>query len=125
MGLLDFISGLKIHPYKYIEPCPECNSYVTGRYMKEPITESDMEYIERESLKHGEIVRFAPREPELNCFCVECGYKWRYTPRTIYLTKVEMENEIERRGTHQAYLELQKEISEKETLSGNRKKGFL
>ena len=125
MSFIEFISNLKIHPYKYIEPCPKCGSYITGRYMKEPITESDMEYIERESLKHGEIVRFAPREPDLNAFCVDCGHKWRYMPRTIFLSKAEMEAEIEKRGTAQAYTEFKQEISDKDSVSGNRKKGFL
>ena len=114
MGLLEFFTNLKIHPYKYIEKCPNCGSWMTGRYVREPLTETDMEYIERESLKHGEIVRFAPREPIKNAFCVECDHRWAYTPRTIYLSREEMEEEIERRGTEPAYKELKKEISNKE-----------
>ncbi len=125
MGLLSFIENLRIYPYKRIEPCPNCGSRVTGRYIKEPFTETDMEYIERESLKHGEIVRFAPREPIKNAFCVECDYRWHMFPRTVYLTKKELEEEIEVRGTSPAYEELKQEISQKQSMSGNRKKGFL
>ena len=123
MGLINFIKNFKIkHPYKYVEPCPKCGSYCTGRYIKEPITESDMEYIERESLKHGEIIRFAPKEPIKNAFCVDCDYRWEYYAKTIYITREEMEEEINRRGTESAYLELKEEISQKDAVSGNRKK---
>ncbi len=123
MGLIDLIKNFKMrYPYKYIEPCPKCGSKCTGRFVKEPLTEADTEYIELESLKHGEIVRFAPREPVDNAFCVDCGHRWGYTARTIYLTKQEIEDEIVSRGTEMAYTELKEAISQKDAVSGNRKK---
>ena len=126
MSLISFIKNFKIkYPYKYVEPCPNCNSRATGRYIKEPMTESDMEYIELESLKHGEIVRFVSKVPTKNCFCVDCDYRWDYQTYTKYLTKEEIEEEIDSRGTFPAYQELKNEISEKEIMSGNRKKGLF
>lgn len=126
MGFIDFIKNFQIkHPYKYIEPCPNCGSKCTGRYIKEPITESDMEYIEVESLKHGEIVRFAPKEPIKNAFCVDCDFRWKYDARTIYLTREEIEEEISNRGTEAAYMELKEEISQKDAVNGKRKKSLF
>ena len=124
--MFEFIKNFKMrYPYKYIPPCPRCGSRCTGRYIKEPFTESDMEYIEYHSLKNGEIIRFAPKEPTDNAFCVECGYRWGHTARTIYLTKQEIEKEIEERGTELAYNELKEELSNKELVSGNRKNSFF
>ena len=124
--MFEFIKNFRMrYPYKYVEPCPECGSRCTGRYIKEPMTETDMEYIELESLKHGEIVRFMPKEPIENAFCVECGHRWGYTARTIYLTKEAMEEEINARGTEMAYKELREEISNKNLITGKRKKSFL
>ena len=124
--MFEFIKNFRMrYPYKYVEPCPKCGSRCTGRYIKEPMTETDMEYIELESLKHGEIVRFMPKEPIENAFCVECGHRWGYTARTVYLTKEEMEEEINTRGTEMAYKELREEISNKNLITGKRKKSFL
>lgn len=101
------------YPYKYVEPCPNCGSRCTGRYMQEPLTRGDMEYIELQSLKHGEIVRFVYRVPEENVFCVDCEYKWVSDSKTVFLTKDELMNEIEARGTQPAYEELRDELEEK------------
>lgn len=103
----------KHHTYKYVEPCPICSSRCTGRYIQEPITRGDMEYIELQSLKHGEIVRFAYRIPEENVFCVDCGHRWTADPKTVFLSKDELMEEIEARGTQPAYEELRDELEEK------------
>ena len=101
------------YPYKFVEPCPVCGSRCTGRFVKEPMREKDMEYIELQSLRHGEIVRFVYRVPDDNCFCVDCGHKWPSFPRTVFLTKEEILGEIEARGTREAYEELKEELEEK------------
>ena len=101
------------YPYKYVEPCPICGSRCTGRFVKEPLTERDMKYIELGSLRHGEIVRFIYRVPEENTFCVDCGAKWASEPRTIFLSKEAILREIEERGTRAAYEELRQELEEK------------
>ena len=124
--MFEFFKKFKMrYPYKYVEPCPKCGSKCTGRYIKEPLTETDMEYIELQSLRHGEIVRFMPKEPIDNAFCVDCGHRWGYTAKTVYYTKEQLEEEIENRGTERAYLEIKEELSQKDLLSGKRKDSFL
>lgn len=126
MSFMDFIRNFKMkYPYKYVEPCPECGSRCTGRYMKQPLTESDKEYIELKSYENGEIVRFSSKEPTLNAFCVDCGHRWSSSVRTIFLTKQEIEEEILRRGTEMALVELNEEISAKNSMSGNRGNRFF
>jgi hypothetical protein len=109
-------------PYVYVEPCPECGSRCTGRYVKEPMTQEDMDYIELQSLKHGEIVRFMYAKPQKNAFCVDCGYTWETNIRTIFVSKQRITEEIEARGTREAYMELKNEIAEKK---GTGKGGFF
>ena len=126
MEMFEFIKNFKMkYPYKYIPPCPRCGSRCTGRYIREPLTESDIEYIEKQSLKHGEIVRFLRQEPTENAFCVDCGYRWGCTAKTIYLTKDEINIEIEERGTQEAYNELKEEIINKDLISGKKRNNFL
>lgn len=62
--------------YYYVPPCPSCGSRKTGRYVRQPLTAADMRYVETESLKNGELVRFAPRVPEKNAYCEDCGHEW-------------------------------------------------
>ena len=107
------IFNLMKYPYRYVEPCPNCGSRCTGRYEKEPMTRGDMEYIELQSLKHGEIVRFLYRVPEENVFCVDCNHKWSYDVRTRFLSKDDIMKEIDERGTQGAYEELREEIEER------------
>ena len=64
------------HIYYYVPPCPVCGSRKTGRYVRQPLTTGDMLYVERESLRNGELVRFAVHIPEKNAYCDECGYEW-------------------------------------------------
>lgn len=124
--MFDFIKKIKMrYPYKYVPPCPKCGSKCTGRYVREPLTETDMEYIELNSLKNGEIVRFVPKEPTDNAFCVDCGHKWGCMITTRYFTKEQIEHEIDVRGTETAYQEIKAEVSHKELLSGKRKNSFL
>jgi len=91
------------HPYYYIPPCPKCGSRRTGRYIKET---RGSQYIEEESLRHGEIVRFAMSEPVKNAFCVDCDYTWGCTPQLKFWTTDRIQEEIEARTTEEAYQEL-------------------
>lgn len=93
--------------YYYVRPCPKCGSRCTGRFIKRPYVDSD--FVEQESLKHGEIVRFASTVPEKNCFCVDCGFEFKYTVRTRLLTKDQILDEQRERGTEEAYEELKRE----------------
>ena len=126
MGLLEFIQKFKMkYPYKYVEPCPICGSRLTGRYMRQPLTESDKEYIELKSYENGEIIRFSSKEPTKNAFCVDCGHKWSSTVKTIFLTKQEIEEEIEVRGTDIALIALKEELSVKNSMNNQRKNNIF
>ena len=126
MSFIEFLKNFRMkYPYKYVEPCPECGSRCTGRYMKQPLTETDKEYIEVKSYENGEIIRFSSKEPVLNAFCVDCGHRWSANIKTILLTKQEIETEILARGTEMALVELNEEISTKNSISGHRKNGFF
>lgn len=117
--MFDFIK----FPYVYVEPCPVCKSRVTGRYVKEPMTQEDIDYIELQSLKHGEIVRFMYTKPQKNAFCVDCGHTWESEIKTVFLPKQRIAEEIEARGTREAYMELKEELNGKE--KGNKKGGIF
>lgn len=110
--LKDKLKNPRIHSYKFVPPCPKCGSYCVGRYVKEPFREEDAKYMERESLKHGEIIRFCDRIPRDNFFCVDCDNEWHGLAETKWYTRDELENEIKRRDTRGAYYELMEEEAE-------------
>lgn len=113
LGFIDKLQNIRVHMYKYVPECPECGSPITGRYVKAPQAEADKDYMERETLKYGEIVRFIPKIPEKNLFCVECGHKWHGNVETRRYSRKQIEDEIEKRGTYEAYLEVIEEQEEK------------
>lgn len=87
--------------YYYVPRCPVCGSWKTGHYIKEP--KLDAEYTYRKALEHGEIIRFAKKEPVENCFCTECGHKWG---KHIFLSMIsydELVHQQEIRGTNNEY----------------------
>lgn len=88
-------------PYYYVPPCPVCGGMKTGRYLKEP--RIDSEYLYRKSLENGEIIRFAPKEPIINCFCEECGYEWGKTISVRFITPDELIEQKRLRGTDKEY----------------------
>ena len=100
---------LKWHPYIYIDPCPECQSRRTGRYVKFHKVPGDDAYMERESLKNGEIIRFVSKVPKANVFCVDCDHTWTQEYGTTFLSAEELQNEIDERGTAGAYREIVEE----------------
>ncbi len=122
MKIMERLRGAHIHMYKYVPPCPECGSFCVGRYVKEPFREEDMDYMEEQCLKYGEIVRFCESIPHDNLFCVECDHEWHGIVETKWLSKIELEQEIKRRGTRFAYEELR---IEKEENASEKKKGFM
>lgn len=101
---MSIINMFRKRPYYYIPPCPICKSYRTGRYIK--THRSGDAYIEEASLRNGEIVRFIPKEPIKNAFCVDCGYEWPCSAKIQFMTPEEIEKEQERRTTREAYMEL-------------------
>ena len=124
LNFIDKVKNIRMHMYKYVPPCPNCKSCITGRYVKMPQSEADKDYMERETLKYGEIVRFIPRVPEKNLFCVECGHKWHGDVKTKRYSRREIEEEVEKRGTYEAYLEVIEEQEEKKNSRGFFRKLF-
>ena len=94
--------------YYYVPPCPACGSRKTGRYVRKPLTAGDMRFVETESLRNGELIRFASHVPDKNAYCEDCGHEWecgisaRLVPRGMIM------EERAARGTaakYAAYLE--------------------
>lgn len=93
--------------YYYVPPCPQCGSRLTGRYVKQPYTKTDIRYVKNESLRHGELIRMTNSVPISNAFCEECGHEW---PEHIYariLPAWQVENEKKARSTDARYNEFQ------------------
>lgn len=124
MTIKDRLRKARIHMYKYVPPCPECGSFCVGRYVKEPFREEDRDYMEEQSLKYGEIIRFCDSIPGENLFCVECDHEWHGYVETKWISKEELEQEIKRRGTRYAYEELMEEKEESKD-SSKKKKGLM
>ena len=89
--------------YYYVPPCPECGSRKTGRYMRQPLTAGDMRYVEKESLRNGELVRFAWRVPVKNAYCEECGCEWESTISASMVTRERIMEEQAVRGSAAKY----------------------
>ena len=75
------------HIYYYVPPCPACGSRKTGRYVRQPLTAGDMRFVEVESLRSGELIRFAPRIPEKNVYCEDCGHEWACSIRASLMPR--------------------------------------
>lgn len=89
------------HIYYYVEPCPRCGSRKTGRYIKTPMRGSG--YTKKESLKAGELIRFASPVPDNNGFCASCGYEWHTNVETKWWPSDRIEEEKAVRGTQALY----------------------
>ena len=89
------------HIYYYVPPCPRCGSRKTGRYIRAPFTGSG--FTKEESLKNGELVRFAIEEPINNGFCVSCGHEWPVRVETKLWTYDQIHEEQIARGTELLY----------------------
>ena len=92
------------HLYYYVPPCPRCHSRKTGHYIKTPLSGSG--YTKEQSLKMGELVRFVPREPFENAFCVNCGYEWPARIETKFWNDTQIQEERKVRGTEELYQRL-------------------
>lgn len=100
---------LKKKIYYYVQTCPNCKSRVTGRYIKRPRYQSDEIYLERNSLLHGELVRFVDHDVSDNCYCEDCGHEWYYNVVGRLISKERYEEEGLVRGARQKL----KEFNEK------------
>ena len=104
------------HIYYYIPPCPRCKSRKTGHYLKTPF--SGAGYTREQSLKMGELVRFLPKEPYKNAFCMNCGYEWPTRVETKFWPSERIQEEREARGTEEMYLRLLQEKEDQDEEKG-------
>lgn len=108
----NFFSEIKCRPYYYVPPCPECNSPITGQYMKLH-RETDTEWQINEALRHGELIKALNTVPDRNCFCVNCGHEWFYSIDLALISTKELNIEREKRLTAEI---LNKRIEEQREL---------
>lgn len=113
--LLEMFSKKK---YYYVQKCPECSSRVTGRYIPRPRYETDAIYLERNSLLHGELVRFVDYDIFDNCYCEDCGHEWRYEVVGRLISPERYAEEQAVRGTRERLIAFNEEHPVK-------RKGFL
>ena len=94
------------HIYYYVDPCPKCGSRKTGRYVRRAATQDDARYIMEESLRNGELIRFAGwLVPKNNAYCEDCGHEWPCRIQGKPMTEKEVMEEKAARGTNAKYAE--------------------
>lgn len=109
-------------PYYYIPPCPRCKSVRTGRLMKYHRTTND-EYINKASLKNGELIKFVPEvDPDHDLFCADCGFTWSEYISVQWYTQDQIDEEKRKRGTISQLDDVIKEEKEEEK---NQKHGIV
>lgn len=106
------------HLYYYVPPCPVCGSRMTGRYVLQPRAAADARYVELESLKHGELVRFVFEIPKNNAYCEECGHEWHENVEAKFYDKTFINEEIQARGTMSRYAAFVQENPKRRSLIG-------
>ena len=90
-----------IHFYYYVPPCPRCKSRKTGRYIRKPYTA--VNYTMVQSMKMGELIRFASSEPVNNAFCLNCGNEWPAKIELKLWPYSKIHEEQMARGTYDLY----------------------
>lgn len=86
-------------PYYYVDTCPECGSFRTGRFVKyRDITNT--EWMINEALRNGELIEPLPEVPFQNCFCADCELIWHQDIEMRMITLEEMKKQKELRGTN-------------------------
>ena len=78
----------------------------------------DAEYLMKNSLRHGELIRYSDGEILNNCYCEECGYEWRYEVIGRLISRERFEEEGRVRGIQEKLKEYYNEHPE-------RKRGIL
>lgn len=93
-------SQLFSYPYYYVPQCPNCRSFVTGRYLSKHRA-TEREWIERDSLQKGEIIQFKDVSDEKNCFCLDCGHEWSAYIPLQFISYSQREAEKAKRHTEE------------------------
>ncbi len=91
--------GLFKKPYYYVKPCPYCNSKMTGRFIEPSFDSKNQKFKEKDSLRHGEIIMPKSNIGNKNCFCVKCNRTFHYDVPMKFISKYELEKEMEDRKT--------------------------
>ena len=93
-----FKNNIKV-PYYFVPKCPSCGSYCTGRYVKNHrATEND--WMVKESLKNGELIKPIPEILDKTTFCIKCGFEWKGAVTKYYLSLNEIEKQKVIRNTN-------------------------
>lgn len=108
-------------PYYYVPSCPVCGSKQTGRLLPSH-GKYNNGWIEKESLKNGEIVHMMEEIPEdVNAFCLNCDAMWQADIKTKFLNHREIEDEKRNRGTAALYsIYMEKMLDDKTALQKSR-----
>lgn len=101
--------------YYYVQRCPNCKSRVTGRYIlkRKWHNQIDMDYMELNSLKNGELIKFLDDDFINNCYCEDCGCEWHYDVVGRLISKDRFIEECQVRGTKERLKDCE---SEEQTL---------
>ncbi len=92
--------------YYLVPPCPNCGSYVTGRFFKIKSNEYNNQWIIKEGLKNGEIMAPAEKIDDENVFCMACGNTWYHNISSSWFTYEQVEMQKDMRGTRQMLREI-------------------
>lgn len=88
--------------YYHVNECPRCGSTSTGYFIYDPGGNFlDDTRREAKALKNGEIqsIRHEFRTPDSpSCFCMNCRIEWKEKPKTLLVSKDDIEREKQRRG---------------------------
>ncbi len=98
-GIKDIIKK----PYYHVDACPCCGSSRTGYIKKVRRSDYDNEWIVKESLKNGELIRMLPDGYPKNSFCLDCGFEWNSKIKLKMLTLNQIAEQKKKRGTYSLY----------------------
>lgn len=86
-------------PYYYVPECPVCGSMQTGRYIK--ADRFHPHYSVMHAYHNGEITIPVDYIPLKNVFCLACGNEWTSRVPVKMLSKAEIQEQRQLRGTAQ------------------------
>lgn len=133
-----FETGIRIYANKNVPACARCGGVHTGYY----VNAVGFTYRRaKRALHHAEYIIPADvdiithKHEDTTCFCGDCGYQWMQVLETRFLTRIELEEEKERRGIYEAEkhlnvyisteLEAKKEAEKNEAKENGRLKNIL
>ena len=91
-------------PYYYVPSCPNCGSFITGRFVKAR-NDYDADWLIDESLRHGEIVSPVPDVLSENCFCCDCNATFTGIVKMQWLSLNELDEQKLKRDIYEIWQE--------------------